>query len=150
MTRFAKSALPALLALCTPLGTSLGVTQAVHAADLAVSSDEDSGVCGRPWVLNRITSRFSYQVHHVPHLPNVQIVDFQGIHQQEYLPANETWPIGRLYCGATVSLSDGDARPIWYLIEYGQGFAGVGNNVEFCVAGFDRWYVYDGRCRVLR
>ena len=20
---------------------------------------------------------------------------------------------------------------------------------EFCVAGFDRWYVYNGRCRVL-
>ena len=149
MTRFAKSALAALIALCTPLGTSLGVTQAVHAADLGVYED-DGGVCGQPWVLNKITSRFSYQVHHVPHLPDVAITDFQRIHQHRYLPANDTWPIGRRYCGATVSLSDGRARTIWYLIEEGQGFASIGDNVEFCVAGFDRWMVYNGRCRVLR
>ncbi|MFA6154263.1 MAG: hypothetical protein WC739_06425, partial [Mesorhizobium sp.] len=73
MTRFAKSALAALLALCAPLAAPLGVTQAVHAADLQVYSDEDSGVCGEAWVLNKITSRFSYQVHHVPHLPDVRI-----------------------------------------------------------------------------
>lgn len=149
MTRFARSALAALIALCTPLGTSLGVTQAVHAADFGVYSD-DGSVCGEDWVLKKITNRFSYQVHHVPHLPDVEIVDFQRIHQHRYLPADETWPIGRRYCGATVSLSDGRARTIWYLIEEGQGFASIGDNVEFCVSGFDRWMVYNGRCRVLR
>ncbi|MCV3210296.1 hypothetical protein OHD62_20865 [Mesorhizobium sp. YC-39] len=150
MTRFARSALAALIALCTPLGTSLGVTQAVHAADLGVYSDDDGSVCGEDWVLKKITNRFSYQVHHVPHLPDVEIVDFQRIHQHRYLPADETWPIGRRYCGAIVSLSDGRARTIWYLIEEGQGFASIGDNVEFCVSGFDRWLVYNGRCRVLR
>ena len=150
MTRFARSALAALIALCTPLGTSLGLTQAVQAADLGVYSDDDDSVCGQAWVLNKITSRFSYQVHHVPHLPDVQITDFQRIHQHRYLPANDTWPIGRRYCGATVSLSDGRARTIWYLIEEGQGFASIGDNVEFCVSGFDRWMVYNGRCRILR
>ena len=30
------------------------------------------------------------------------------------------------------------------------GFVGIGDNVEFCVSGFDRWMVYNGRCRVLR
>ena len=151
MTRFAQSALAALIALCTPLGTSLAVIQPAKAADLAVVyTEEDSGVCGEAWVLNKITNRFSYQVHHVPNLPDVEIVDFQGIHQHRYLPANETWPIGRRYCGATVSLSDGHARTIWYLIEEGQGVASIGDNVEFCVAGFDRWMVYNGRCRVLR
>ncbi|TKB10558.1 MAG: hypothetical protein E5W69_10875, partial [Mesorhizobium sp.] len=94
MTRFAQSALAALLAFCTPLAAPLGVTQAVQAADLAIYTDEDSGVCGEAWVLNKITDRFSYQVHHVPHLPDVQIVDFQRIHQHRYLPADDTWPIG--------------------------------------------------------
>lgn len=150
MTRFAKSALAALLCLCTPLAASLGVTQAAHAADLSVYSDDDGGVCGQPWVLSKITNRFSYQVHHVPHLPDVQITDFHRIHQHRYLPASETWPIGRRYCGATVSLSDGRDRTIWYLIEEGQGFASIGDNVEFCVSGFDRWMVYNGICRVLR
>ena len=28
-------------------------------------------------------------------------------------------------------------------------FASIGDNVEFCVSGFDRWMVYNGRCRVL-
>ena len=59
-------------------------------------------------------------------------------------------PIGRRYCGAKVLLSDGQDRDIWYLIEEGQGFVGIGDNVEFCVSGFDRWYVYNGRCRILR
>ena len=70
-------------------------------------------------------------------------------------------PIARRYCGATVELSDGRRRDIWYLIEERMGFATLldgfhlanetrGSNVEFCVAGFDRWMVYNGACRVLR
>ena len=47
-------------------------------------------------------------------------------------------------------LSDGRKRSLWYLIEYGMGLASIGDNVEFCVSGFDRWLVYNGGCRVLR
>ena len=131
----------------------------VQAADLSTYSDYSnySGLCANASVLNRITSRFSYQVTHVPNLPQVGITDFQRIYETRYLPSDEDHPIGRTYCGATVTLSDGSYRPIWYLIEEGMGFASIGNNVEFCVSGFDRWYVYnggyngDGRgCRVLR
>ncbi|WFP75170.1 hypothetical protein [Mesorhizobium sp. WSM4906] len=150
MTRFAHSALAALISLLTPLSTSLGFIQAAHAADLSVYTEDDGSVCGEAWVLNKITDRFAYQVKHVPHLPNVAIADFHRIHQHRYLPASDEWPIGRHYCGATVSLSDGRDRTIWYLIEEGQGFASIGDNVEFCVSGFDRWMVYNGRCRVLR
>ena len=39
-----------LLALCTPLGTSLRSPRQWHAADLSVYSNEDSGVCGQPWL----------------------------------------------------------------------------------------------------
>ena len=151
MTRFVKSLLAALVGLAAPLGTA----PVVQAADLVILPQEggllqDTGVCAEPWVLRRITDRFHYQVRHVPHLPDVEITDFRGIHQHRYLPAQDKWPIGRRYCGATVGLSDGNARTIWYLIEEGQGFASIGDNVEFCVAGFDRWMVYNGRCRVLR
>jgi capsid protein len=58
--------------------------------------------------------------------------------------------IGRRYCGATVVLSDGSKRDLWYLIESRMGFVAANQNVEFCVSGFDRWFVYNGRCRVLR
>jgi capsid protein len=145
MTRFAKTILAALISL----GGTVGAQTVSYSADLD-SYVEESGVCAEPWVLHRITTRFRYQVHHVPNLPDVEITDFQRIHEHRYLPAQEDHPIGRRYCGATVALSDGSDRDIWYLIEEGQGFASIVDNVEFCLSGFDRWYVYNGRCRVLR
>lgn len=147
MFRFARPVLAALLGLSAMLAAG----PSVRAADLAAAVyTSDSGVCSENWVLNRITSRFAYQVRHVPNLPQVAINDFQNIYQTRYLPAREDRPIARIYCGAKVALSDGYSRDVWYLVEYGQGYAGVGNNVEFCVSGFDRWFVYNGRCRVLR
>lgn len=148
MTRFATAILAALVGFCAPLAT----VPAAFSADMPgyVDYGSDAGVCAESWVLNRITSRFRHQVRHVPNLPNVEITDFRKIHEHRYLPAGENWPIGRRYCGATVALSNGTDRDIWYLIEEGQGFASIGDNVEFCVSGFDRWMVYNGRCRVLR
>ena len=145
MKRFLSSALAALIGIG---GLSI-TTVTSSAADLGTYRD-DSGICGERWVLNKISNRFSYQVRHVPHLPQVRIDDFYSIHQHRYLPAQDDRPIGRRYCGAKVALSDGLSRDIWYLIEEGLGFAGVGDNVEFCVSGFDRWHVYNGRCRILR
>lgn len=146
MTRFVIPFLIAMMGL-----GALGSTSAAHAADLLQTYVEDSGVCAEGWVLSKITSRFRHQVRHVPNLPDVAITDFQRIHEHRYLPAlGEERPIGRRYCGATVILSDGHDRDIWYLIEEGQGFASIGDNVEFCVAGFDRWNVYNSGCRILR
>lgn len=142
--------------LATLAFATLAAGAAVFAAGKAEAADPagvyvaDSGACGEAWVLNTISKRFDHQVKNVPHLPDVSIAEFRRIHQHRYMPAEERWPIGRRYCGATVDLSDGRHREIWYLIEEGQGFASIGDNVEFCVAGFDRWMVYNGRCRVLR
>ena len=110
----------------------------------------EPGACADARVLGRISERFRYQVRNVPHLPDVEIVEFSRIGQTRYLAASERWPIERRYCHARAALSDGHARHVWYLIENPMGFAGVGSNVEFCVAGFDRWHVYNGNCRVLR
>ena len=141
MTRFGLvfSTIAALAALS---GTA-------KAADM-VRDYVNPGVCAEQRFLGKITHRFRHQVTHVPNLPDVDIVAFHDIHQHRYEGSSEKWPIGRRYCGATVALSDGESRPIWYLIEEGMGFASLGVNVEFCVSGFDRWYVYNGRCRVLR
>lgn len=152
MTRFTRTILATLISL----GSALSVSTSTYAADLPGAYVPgtyvvESGVCAEPWVLRKITERFRYQVRHVPHLPDVAITDFRRIHEHRYLPSlGEERPIGRRYCGATVILSDGHGRDIWYLIEEGMGYASIGDNVEFCVAGFDRWNVYDGYCRVLR
>lgn len=142
---------------------SVFVTPAV-AADMIGSEPVEvgSGPCAESAVLRHITSRFRYQVTHVPNLPDVRITEFSDIHERRYIPSGEDRPIARRYCGATVGLSDGDRREVWYLIEEGMGFATANShsfiphalleadNIEFCVSGFDRWMVYNGACRVLR
>ena len=141
MTRLAQFGLAAILgAACTFLGA---------ATPASAWQDEVRG-CADPGVLNRIAGRFSYQVRHVPNLPDVRIVDFIRVGQRRYVAASHGWPIARRYCHATALLSDGRRRRVWYLIESKMGFASIGQGVEFCVSGFDRWMVYDGGCRVLR
>lgn len=146
MSRIAQFAMAALVA-----ASSLFALPSVSlAADPVLYSEQGASLCTDQRYLSKIVSRFHHQVTHVPNLPNVAISDFNMIHQVRYEPVAERHPIARLYCGATASLSDGQQRQIWYLIEGRMGFAGIGDNVEFCVAGFDRWMVYNGRCRVLR
>ncbi len=138
-----------LLAVIAGLATMPSVHVA-SAADLYAGSPGDVGPCSADKYLNRIVERFRYQVRNVPNLPDVEITEFRRIHEHRYLPESEEWPIARRYCGATVDLSDGRSRDIWFLIESKMGFASIGDNVEFCVSGFDRWLVYNGRCRILR
>lgn len=140
-----------LLAASFAVGVALtSIAAPARAADYSASPVYDD-TCGQSHVLNRIVSRFSYQVHHVPYLPQVSIVNFSNVQQSRYEPSREPdlAAVARHYCRATAHLSDGDQRPVWYLIEEGQGFVGLGDNVEFCVAGFDRWHVYNGKCKTL-
>lgn len=112
--------------------------------------DGEARVCDDTSVLKKIERRFRHQVRHVPHLPDVEIDEISRIHQHRYHPALEDRPIARRYCHGTARLSDGRSKKIWYLIEDHQGFAGIDDNVEFCVSGFDRWNVYSSYCRILR
>lgn len=145
MARIPASAAALVVALST---VSMQPAQAADFIAKKVAPQDE--ICAHKSVRGAIRSRFRHQVTHVPNLPNVDIVDFHGARLTRYEPATPNSPIERRYCAATALLSSGDNRPIWYLIEYGQGFAGIGDNVEFCVSGFDRWNVYDGACRVLR
>lgn len=149
-----RSCLSAAVLALTSLSTP------VFAADPVYGLNE-SGPCADQRVFKNIVKRFDYQVEHVPHLADVAIMDFQNVHQHRYIPQSEDRPIARRFCGATVALSDGNHREIWYLIEERMSYATLidgfrqadevrGSNVEFCVAGFDRWMVYNGACRVLR
>jgi len=125
-------------------------TPSVQAADMLGYYGADDPICGHSSVRSSIANRFRHQVTHVPNLPNVNIVSFHDARLTRYEPAAPNSPIERRYCSASVSLSDGYVRPIWYLVEYGQGFASIGDNIEFCISGFDRWNVYNSNCSVLR
>lgn len=144
MARFARLLFAVALALA-------GGMAAARAADPVAVAIDSPGICANQAVLGRISSRFHHQVHHVPHLARVAITDFHRIRESRHQPrvAGER-PIDRRYCHAKAELSSGVSRDVWYVIERPMSFAGIGSNVEFCVSGFDRWNVYDGRCRVLR
>ena len=140
-----------LLAAFAASAAALMAASVAQAADMHENySGANDAICGHANVRNTINNRFRYQVTHVPHLPNVDIVSFHDARLTRYEPATPESPIERRYCAASVSFSDGYSRPIYYLIEYGQGFASIGDNVEFCVSGFDRWNVFNSQCSVLR
>ena len=111
--------------------------------------EEDASACGNPSILGKISSRFHHQSREVHH-DQLRIEAYSKVHQHRYYPADAKHLIARRYCGATASLSDGRTHYVWYFIETEAGFAGIGDNVEFCVNGFDRWNVYNAHCRVAR
>ena len=112
--------------------------------------EREARECDHPHVLKSISSKFHYQAVHVHHDKTLKISAYDNIHQHRYLEEREDRPIARRYCGAEVTLSDGRERTIWYVVERHAGFASIGDNVEFCVSGFDRWNVYNNGCRILR
>jgi capsid protein len=143
MLQVVKALAVAAIAVCAMAGVS-------HAGNFIDPTGTKVSACDDGSFLRSISTRFDYQVRNVPGLPVVSITDFRDIHEHRYIPRNEEWPISRRYCGATVILSDGSKRDLWYLIEARMGFVAARQNVEFCVSGFDRWFVYNGNCRVLK
>jgi hypothetical protein len=65
-------------------------------------------------------------------------------------PFHEPGLIRREYCVADSVMTNGANRTVFYAIEFGQGFASVGNYVDFCVLGVDPWHVHDEACRTVR
>lgn len=146
--RFSRGVLLAASAL--PLAFAALPASAADYLAPAPAGVVDNGLCSQQSVLRTVVSRFGYQVRHVPNLPQVGISAMSDVRLTRYEPKNNPAEIERTYCRATAVLSDGQYRPVWYMVEEGQGFASMGRNVEFCVDGFDRWYVHDANCRVLR
>ncbi len=58
--------------------------------------------------------------------------------------------VARRYCNARVTMNDGSHGRMYYMIIENAGFVGLGWDVEACIAGQDRWHVYDGHCRTVR
>lgn len=135
-------------------GSISGMTNAAQAADYIAGirqiQPQPDTVCAQQSVLKRISAGFDHQVRNVPNLPIVQISAVSNIYQTRYEPKTYDSGVTRHYCSATAVLSNGENHSLWYLVEDEQGFASIGKNVEFCINGFDKWYVYNGRCRVLR
>lgn len=148
----------------------IAVSAAVAAAAIAPASAADlvapgpyvavapDSLCGETGHLRQIHRGFRTQAREVHHQPELSILEINDFYENRYSPGYDNdldvlpnVNIPRVYCRATAYMSDGQTRTLWYLVEYGEGFAGVfGDNVEFCLSGLDRWNVYNGGCRVVR
>jgi hypothetical protein len=108
-----------------------------------------TNACRSPEVLNFIASDFGIRAANYLKM-DIAIAEIRDMRQKRVVLRDETRPIQREYCRATAITTDGQKRALWYLIERGFGFAGIGSNIEFCLSGLDPWYVYGAQCASLR
>lgn len=65
-------------------------------------------------------------------------------------PTPHAGTIAERHCAARALLPGNRHETLYYVISGGQGFAGIGWYVDYCVASHDYYRVYDADCRVLR
>jgi hypothetical protein len=129
------------------------VANPAHAADLPARVEITQPIaaadpCGDPHVLERIMERFAWAEAHA--WRGDIVMASLGNGRQSGHPYAEPGIIKRDYCMADARMSDQKPFTVFFTIEYGQGFASIGNYVDFCVLGLDPWRVHDEACRTVR
>lgn len=107
-----------------------------------------STACGDPGVLRGIKGRFAWAERHTWHRGFV-MASLENPRPSGH-PYAEPGLIARDYCAADAVMTNGEFRTVYYAIEHGVGFAGIGRYVDFCVLGLDPWHVHDAVCRTVR
>lgn len=80
---------------------------------------------------------------------DLQIVNFDGVREVAFRPwADGTIP--RRFCVGRALISDGIRRTVHYSIIEDGGMIGASWGVEWCVAGLDRNWAYNPRCKMAR
>lgn len=143
-----RYALYTILAVATVAATLIGTPVLQHNPAHAAGTFT---ACDNPHVLRRISKRFQILDANVLQA-GLSIDEIFDIRENgfNFTPETEIQLIERRFCQGRAAMSDGKTRSIWFLIERGQGFASIGNNVEFCIAGLDPWRIYGAHCRSVR
>jgi hypothetical protein len=136
-----------LLALVVSALISAGFAQAADAPGYTMDSAV-STACADRYVLNRIKSRFAWAERNTWH--RGYVMDSLENPRPSGHPYAEPGLIARDYCVAEAVMTNGEFRTVYYAVEHGVGFAGIGRYVDFCVLGLDPWHVHDGACRTVR
>lgn len=145
-------ALPALAAACAFATAALSAGAPARAGIVdAIVMGGPSAVpaCDDPGVIETIRGKFAHADAHVLKR-GVSLAAVTKV-RQSYLGRIDGSPIVRRFCHAAAHVTDRH-RPstLYYLIEQDYGFVGVTWNVEFCIAGYEPWFVHDGNCRTVR
>jgi hypothetical protein len=119
-----------------------------RAIGLAFASDTAVPACDAAGVLSGIRTRFAW-AHSRTWRTGLTIA---SIDRAGDARTGGEYPslIGRRFCEAGVTISNGARSKVYYLIETHQWFAGIGAKVTFCLPGYDPWHVYDKACRTVR
>ncbi len=136
-TTFALAALTA-----TVLGTSF--VEPAHAFGVFRGCDDPRiirYIQNQTWVLDQNVLRRGLAVRQIY---NIRETD------GHYTPVTEVQLIPRYFCEGNAAMNDGHTRKIYYMVEQGQGFASVGDYVNFCISGLDPWRIYGADCRSVR
>ncbi len=134
------------------VGIAAGIATA-QAADLpnrvvVKEPIERDDPCADLDVLRAIADRFAWAERKTWHRGFV-MASLQNGRVGEH-PYFEPGLIHREYCRADSVMTNGRPHAVYYTIEFGQGFASIGNYVDFCVLGLDPWRVHDEACRTVR
>jgi hypothetical protein len=135
------------------LWAAVGLSRAADAAtifekDFWLSGPNYSAkvpLCEEHEPLNMIRRRFSTKEGKFWN-SDLKIAGFERIEEVAWQPwAPGTIP--RRFCKATVVVTDGVRRPMYYSITEDGGMIGIGIGVEFCVVGLDREWAYQQDCQ---
>ena len=134
------------------IGSALTASFA-HAADLPsrfVTKEpiEAANPCADLDVLTGIADRFAWAERNAWHRGFVMASIRNGRTGEHAF--FEPGLIRREYCRADSVMTNGRRHPVFYTIEFGQGFASIGSYVDFCVLGLDPWRIHDDACRTVR
>jgi hypothetical protein len=102
--------------------------------------------CGFPKVFNRISWHFYEREKQYWDSP-LQIAGFQRPEEIAFSPWGREY-VPRRFCKADVWTSDGKRRDMFYSIAEGQGEAGIGWGVQWCIEGLDRNLAYAPLCKM--
>jgi hypothetical protein len=138
--RILAAALPILLGSAAS-GADLSVAPA---AAVVVAA----GPCADARALDRIVERFAWAEQHT--WRRGFVISSIANPRPSGHPWYEPGIVKRAYCIADSVMTNGVMHTVYYAIEYGMGFASIGDYVDFCVLGLDPWRVHDGACRTVR
>ncbi len=135
------------LLLLPTLGCGLAAA-ADFSPTIVIAPPTSDLACAGAGALSRIQSRFGWAERTEWH--RGYTIERIGNPRSSRHPYSEPGQVLRDFCMADAVMTDGSEHPVFYVIEHGLGFVGLGSNVDFCVPGLDPWHVHDGDCRTVR
>ena len=138
------------------LAFGLVLTGVACAADTSVGSpplpappaSAADSVCAAPRVLSGVISRFNWAERNT-FKRGVELSALANPRANPD-PVLNVGVIPKRYCVAEAVMSNGMRSTAYYVVLRGQGLAGIGNGLDFCILGHDPWRVHDGECRTVR